>query len=192
MKQSEQAELTQKTESRTRSIVYTALSCALIAVCSWISIPTSPPFTMQTFAVFLCAGLLGWKRGVAAVLCYLALGAAGLPVFSNFTGGIARLVGPTGGYLVGFVFTAFLTGLFAERGQGKTVSLLLGMLAGCASCYAFGTAWYFFLNVSETGIAGLWFALIKCVVPFLPFDALKLALAILLIRRLRSLMNRAD
>ncbi len=183
---------TKKTQNRniTRNIVYTALSCAMMAVCAWISIPTPTPFTLQAFAVFLCAGLLGWKRGTVAVLCYLAIGAAGVPVFSNFTGGVASLVGPTGGYLVGFLLTAFLTGFFTERGHGKIGYTLLGMVTGCIALYAFGTAWFFFLNVAETGIAGLWTALLKCVLPFIPFDACKIALALVLVRRLRPLLAR--
>lgn len=181
----------QKTRISVRDLTYTALACALFAVCAWITVPTEPPFTMQTFAIFLCAGLLGWKRGLAAVAVYLVLGAVGVPVFSNFGGGIAKLAGPTGGYLIGFLLTALITGWVADRFSRRTVPLLLGMLAGAAAYYVFGTLWYFLMFVSQTGMAGLWAALWKCVIPFLPFDAIKLALALLLTRRLDGLVSKS-
>ena len=87
-----------------------AMAVALIAVCSWISIPTTVPFTMQTFAVCLVSALLGTRRGFLAVVCYLLLGAAGAPVFAGFKGGLGALLGVTGGYLVGFLFTALIAG----------------------------------------------------------------------------------
>ena len=83
-----------------------AMSVALIAVCSWISVPTTIPFTMQTFAVCLVAAVFGLRHGVWAVLCYILLGAVGAPVFAGFSGGFGVLLGTTGGYILGFVFTA--------------------------------------------------------------------------------------
>ena len=87
----------------TRDLVLIAQCAAMMTVCSWISVPAAVPFTMQTFGVFMAIGLLGGKRGTAAVAVYLLLGAAGLPVFSGFTGGIGHIVGPTGGYPIGFM-----------------------------------------------------------------------------------------
>ena len=89
-------------------IAFIALSAALMAVCSWISIPAAVPFTLQTFAVFLTTGLLGGRRSTIAVMLYIFLGAVGLPVFSGFSGGIGHLIGPTGGYIFGFSFTALI------------------------------------------------------------------------------------
>ncbi len=182
-----------KQKETIRTLTYTALACALIAVCSWISIPIGDiPVTLQTFAVCFCAGLLGWKRGLLAVAVYLVLGAIGVPVFSGFGGGIAKLVGVTGGYLIGFLLTAFLTGWIAERGNRRILPLIFGMVAGLIACYAFGTVWFFLFYVSETGIAGLWSALIKCVFPYLPFDAVKIALAVILVRRLHGLLMKKE
>ena len=104
---------------KTRELAYTGILAALIAVCSWISIPTAVPFTLQTFAVFLTLGLLGGRLGTLAVTVYLLLGAVGLPVFAGFHGGLGAFLGATGGYLVGFLFTA-LTMWGAERWLGKS------------------------------------------------------------------------
>ena len=102
------------TRTKTTDLVYTALCAALIAVCSWISVPAAVPFTLQTFAVFAALNLLGGKRGTTAVLVYILLGAVGLPVFSGFKGGPGVLLGTTGGYIIGFLFTGLLF-IFAER-----------------------------------------------------------------------------
>ena len=110
---------------KTRELAYTGILAALIAVCSWISIPTAVPFTLQTFAVFLTLGLLGGRLGTLAVTVYLLLGAVGLPVFAGFHGGLGAFLGATGGYLVGFLFTA-LTMWGAERWLGKSAPVFLG------------------------------------------------------------------
>ena len=92
--------------AKTKDMAYIAVFAVLIAVCSWISIPTTVPFTLQTFAVFLTVGVLGGKRGSLAVLVYILLGCVGVPVFAGFSGGIGVLAGQTGGYIVGFLFSA--------------------------------------------------------------------------------------
>lgn len=91
-------------KSKTYDMVYIAVFAVLMAICSWISIPTVVPFTLQTFGVFLAIGVLGGKRGSLAVLVYILLGAIGVPVFAGFTGGIGILLRNTGGYIVGFLF----------------------------------------------------------------------------------------
>ena len=136
---------------KTKNLVFIALSAAFIAICAWLTIPGPVPFTMQTMAVVTVAALLGPWQGAAAVLVYLLLGAVGVPVFSGFRGGVQALVGPTGGYLVGFLFTALLTGWIARRSD-KLLPLVLAMAAGIAVCYVFGTAWFglFFAKRSTT------------------------------------------
>lgn len=112
------------------NLTYIAMGAALIALCAWITIPIGPvPFTMHTFAVITIAGIFGWKRGTISVLVYIASGALGAPVFSGFKGGIGALAGVTGGYIVGFIFTALIVGLISERTR-KIVPLALGMLGG--------------------------------------------------------------
>ena len=169
---------------RTVDLAYTAIFTGLLMVCTWISIPVPPvPFTLQTFAVFAALGTLGGRRGTWAVLAYLLLGAAGLPVFSGFQGGIGVLAGATGGYIAGFLIAALLYwGITARMGTGLPV-MASAMALGLMVCYAFGTAWFL---VAYTGAdsMGLWAALGLCVFPFVVPDLAKLTLAILLSRRL--------
>ena len=96
------------TKMQTLDMAYIGLFAVVIAICSWISIPTVVPFTLQTFAVFLAVAVLGGKRGTLAVIVYVLLGAVGLPVFSGFKGGIGVLLNTTGGYIIGFVFSALV------------------------------------------------------------------------------------
>lgn len=164
----------------------TALGSALIALCTWISIPATVPFTLQTFAVFLVAGLLGAKCGTLAVLIYLLLGAVGLPVFSGFQGGPGALLGVTGGYLIGFVFTALTVGLLTDR-LGRRFPVLIGsMVLGLALCYTFGSAWFLILYTKTKGAMAMSTVLATCVLPFLLPDGLKLLLAAFLVRRLHG------
>ena len=96
------------TRENTRDMVYIAMFAVLIAVCSWISVPATVPFTLQTFGVFVTVGVLGGKRGSLSVLVYLLLGMIGVPVFAGFSGGIGCLLGNTGGYIIGFLFSALV------------------------------------------------------------------------------------
>lgn len=173
----------------TKDAAMIALCAAVMAVCSWISIPAAVPFTMQTFGVFLAVGLLGGRNGTLAVLVYILLGAAGLPVFSGFSGGIGHLFGATGGYIIGFVFSALVMWL-AEALFGKSNKLLIAsMVAGLLVCYAFGTAWFMVVYARDSGSIGLITALSWCVFPYIIPDALKILLAAVLTRRLRPLIK---
>ena len=178
-----------KQNYQTLDLTYTALGAVLIVLCSWISIPAAVPFTMQTFAVFFVLAALGGARGTASIFVYILLGTVGLPVFSGFTGGAGRLLGNTGGYIVGLLFTGLaywlLTRLF-----GKTrVVQLLALAAGLLAVYAFGTAWFLFVYARTSGSVGLAAVLGWCVFPFLVPDLLKLALALYLARRLSPLLS---
>lgn len=184
-----------KATSRVRELTQIALCAALMAVGAWLTVPLPPPFvpfTMQTFAVFLTVGLLGMRNGTAAVLLYLLLGALGLPVFSGMRGGIGVLLGTTGGYLVGFIFSALTTGglfrLFGvERGKETKKSALwmaFAMAAGFVVYSAFGTAWFMAVYAAKAETVGLWTALSLCVAPYFLPDCVKIALAVLVTRRL--------
>ena len=171
-----------------RDLSYAALSVALLAVCSWISVPTAIPFTLQTFAVCLIAALLGLRRGLWAVVGYIALGAAGVPVFSGFRGGPGVLLGVTGGYIVGFLFTVPVVSLAVEKFGRKLPVLLASMAAGVLLCYAFGTAWFILVYSRATGPVSFGTALAWCVLPYLIPDGVKITLAALLARRLYPLI----
>ncbi|MDY5594047.1 MAG: biotin transporter BioY [Oscillospiraceae bacterium] len=170
---------------KTKDLALCALFAALIAVCAWISIPATVPFTLQTFAIFAALGLLGGKRGTVAVAVYLLLGAIGVPVFAGFQGGIGALLGTTGGYLLGFLLTALIVWGMEARFGSKTGVFLLSAVLGMLVCYAFGTAWYLVVYARTKGAISLATALGWCVVPFLIPDAVKIALAVLLRGRLK-------
>ncbi len=172
-----------KRKSAAREVAYIALAVALITVCAWITVPLGPvPFTLQTFAVCFVGATLG-RRGVAAVFTYVLMGLIGIPVFSSFGSGVGALLGPTGGYLFGFVFAALLPALSRllpvanEWARGAVYYAF--MLLGLAVCYLFGTVWFVVLTGSAWG-----YALGLCVLPFLLPDAGKLAVAALLSVRL--------
>ena len=157
-----------------RELVLIALFAAVITISAWIAVPAAIPFTMQIFAVFLTAALLGAKCGTAAVAVYILLGCVGLPVFSGFMGGVGVLFSAKGGYITGFIPAALCCALLKKRLRG-VVGAFLSMLAGLAICYAFGSLWY----CAAQGVT-LSAALITCVLPFAAFDLAKIALAAIL------------
>ena len=173
---------------RARDMAYIAVFTALLAVCSWITIPTPTriDFTLQTLGVFLALGVLGGKRGTIAILAYLLLGLVGVPVFAGFSGGPGALLTPSGGYLIGFLFTGLLMwGL--EKALGSSAwALGVRMVLGLTVCYAFGTAWFMIVYPMGGEAVGLWTALMWCVIPYLPFDGIKIVLALGLSARLRG------
>ena len=174
---------------QTMDLAYVAVCAALMAVCSWISIPATVPFTLQTFAVFCSLGLLGGRRGTAAILVYLLLGALGVPVFAGFSGGIGILFGTTGGYLLGFILMGLIYWLGERLGRDSRRIRIASMILGLLLCYAFGTAWFMFVYARQSGAIALGTALAWCVILFLLPDLVKLALALLLSGRLRRALH---
>ena len=170
-------------------MVYIAMFAVLIAICSWISIPANVPFTLQTFGVFVAVGVLGGKRGSLAVLVYILLGAIGAPVFAGFTGGFGILIGSTGGYIIGFLLSALVMWGMEKILGKKTWVLAISMVLGLLVCYAFGTAWFMVVYTSKTGAIGLMTALGWCVFPFIIPDILKIALALLICKRLARIIR---
>ena len=174
---------------KTLDMVYIALFACLMAICSWISIPGEVPFTLQTMGVFLAIGLLGGKRGTLAVLVYILMGVVGLPVFSGFSGGIGKLVGVTGGYIVGVLASALVMwAMEALLGKKKSV-LALSMVIGLLVCYAFGTAWFMVLYTSSKGAITLGAVLGMCVIPYIIPDVIKIAVALLLTNILKRFVK---
>lgn len=172
---------------RAKDMAYIAVFTALLAVCAWTSVPMpwGVSYTLQTMGVFLAVGVLGGKRGTLAVLVYLLLGAVGVPVFSGFRGGAAALLGTTGGYIAGFLFSALVMWVM-ERLLGKKLTVLaLSMVVGLAVCYAFGTVWYMVVYTQSSGPVALGTVMGWCVTPFILPDLVKIALALLLTARLR-------
>lgn len=174
---------------RTIDLAFIAVGAALIAICSWISIPLTVPFTLQTFAVFFILAALGGKRGTFSILVYILLGAIGVPVFAGFSSGIGVLLGNTGGYILGFLLSGIvylvLTKLFGERLPVQIIALVLGL----ALCYAFGTAWFMVVYTKANGAVGLGTVLSWCVFPFILPDLVKLALALTIARRVQPMLS---
>lgn len=160
---------------------------ALIALCSWISIPMGEvPITLQTFAVFLAVGLLGGKLGTISVLVYVLLGAIGVPVFAGFSGGIGVILGTTGGYIVGFIFSALFMWLIEHIFGNKAIISIISMVMGLIICYAVGTIWFMVVYTKNTGAIGLGSVLSWCVIPFIIPDIIKIALAFIITNRVKK------
>lgn len=173
-------------KSKTYDLVYIGVFAVLIAICSWISIPTAVPFTLQTFAVFMAVGVLGGRRGTMTVFLYMILGAIGVPVFAGMTGGIGVLTGTTGGYIIGFLFSALLMWAMEKLPGRKSVIQSLSMVAGLIVCYAFGTVWFMGVYMKTSGAVGLATVLGWCVIPFIIPDIIKIVLAYGLSKKLRK------
>lgn len=178
-----------KPNMKVKEIVLIGIMAAVCCVLGPWSIPIGAiPVSLQVVAVCLCSYVLGAKKGTLAVVIYILLGLAGLPVFSGFSGGAAKLLGPTGGYIIGFIFMAFISGFFVERyGSGKIYMQVIGLLSGLAVCYLFGTVWFAAINTKEMNFSA---AFAVCVYPFIPFDLLKLAVCVILGNALRKALSR--
>lgn len=178
-----------KEKMKTIDLVYIGMSAALIAICSWISIPLTVPITLQTMGVCLVASLFGAKRGTFATAIYILLGAIGVPVFSGFKGGIGVLLGSTGGYIIGFIFTAIIVGIVSDKTNGKLWALIVSMVVGILVCYTFGTAWFAIVYNKSNDAVSLGTILGWCVIPFLIPDAIKIAIAGILANRLKKFIK---
>ena len=170
-----------------RAMTEIALGTALMIVCSLISIPAAVPFTLQTFAVFVILVILGSRRGSVSILLYILLGLVGLPVFSGMRGGPAALFGPTGGYILGFLLTGGCYWVYERLRDPRIALQAAALLMGLLLCYAFGTLWFMKVYTKEITLSG---ALGLCVWPFLLPDAVKLALALLVGRRVRRALGK--
>lgn len=169
--------VSERLHSRARHLALILIGTALMALCARVAFyePGNPvPYTLQTFGVLLASGALGFRRGLAATVLYLALGVIGLPVFAEGTSGKAILLGATGGYLVGFVVASMIVGRLAELGWDRTIVGAIGaMLLGSLVIYAIGVPW-----LAATAYAGdLGMAFDRGMRTFLLWDGLKLALA---------------
>ena len=169
---------------KTKDLTLTAVMAAIICIAGPLTVAVGPiPLSLATFAIYLAGAVLGPKRGTAAVALYLLIGMIGVPVFSGFTGGFQKLAGVTGGYLIGYLPCAFLSGFGAEKAEqaGKKRILPMMMVLGTAVLYTVGTAWF----MIQTG-NGFGAALGLCVLPFLPGDAAKIAAAAVLAAPVRK------
>jgi biotin transport system substrate-specific component len=167
---------------RAYNITIVAVSAALITICSWISIPVGPvPVTLQTLAVLAVLLTVGGRRGTIAIAVYLALGAVGVPVFAGFKGGPAAFIGPTGGFLAGFIAAALVFWLleklvFARLMTTTAKKLVFGIVNSLIFeivLYTIGVIWFMTVYASQTGPVGLGTVLGWCVIPFIIPDLIK-------------------
>lgn len=161
-----------------KEMVLMALFAAITCVLAPLAIPIGPvPVSLTNFVIYISVYILGWHRATITYVVYLMIGLAGLPVFSGFQGGIGKMAGPTGGYLIGFIFTVIISGLFIQiKTNNKIAGRLMGiagMILGTIVAYGFATAWFCY----STG-TGLSAALTLCVFPFIPGDLVKMVVAV--------------
>lgn len=171
--------------TKVMALVQTGMFTAIICVISQISIPTQPiPFTLALFAIFLTGTLLPPRYAFLSALCYLLLGAFGLPVYAGFQGGLHILTGLTGGYLAAYPIMAFVTALFTyNRKKAKLLLTAIGMLISLLLCYLIGTLWFAYVSGSN-----FYYALTLCVFPFVLFDLFKIVLAIAISTIIRKII----
>ncbi len=163
--------------------IFTALMCVL----SPISIPLEPvSITLATLVVYLLGAVFSWKIALPIVILYLLLGMAGMPIFSKFQGGFQVLAGPTGGFLIGYIPCVLLESLLVSKWKKKVWVYPVAMLAGTVLLYALGTGWFLIYGNGNYDFAK---AMLLCVVPFLPGDAIKIALATFSGYRLRRFVD---
>ena len=168
-----------------KKMTFTVMFSAVITICSWISVPFSSGISvsLQSFAVMLASYLLGAKMGLASVLIYLSLGAVGIPVFAGGRGGFDVLFGTSGGFLFGFLILAIVVGACRQYlGEGRLMAVL-SMAAGLVLCYTLGTLWFYFVYSDGSSLLSV---AAVCILPYLPFDALKIWLAVFVSQRLKD------
>ena len=168
-----------------KELVLISMMTAVTAVCSWISVPSEIPFTLQTFAVFCASGLLGGRNGFFTVLVYILLGAVGIPVFSGGTGGASVLFRASGGYILGFLFIPLACWGFENLFGRRLVASIIAMLAGLVMCYTFGTMWFVRIYTENNDVITLNNALKLCVIPFVIPDLVKLTLAVTITQKIK-------
>jgi len=173
--------------------IYFITSCAIVTALMCIFGPMSVPIgvipiSLTNLVIYFAIYILGWKGSTASYIVYILLGLVGLPVFSGFQGGPAKIVGPTGGYLLGFIFITLIAGFTFDKTKGKVriPATILAMIVSTAITYFFGTAW--FMAQTQNDLAT---SLGLCVFPFIPFDLAKMVIATLIGMPVRSALVKS-
>ncbi|MBR3772302.1 MAG: biotin transporter BioY [Clostridium sp.] len=177
--------------NKSRGKVYTmtgvGVMAAMMCVLGPMSIPIGPvPISFTNLVIYLAVYLLEGKWGAVSYGIYMMLGICGLPVFSGYTSGIAKLAGPTGGFLIGFIFMVLITGVVVERAKYQIAISIAGMVVATAIDYLFGTIW--FVIQANCSVE---YALGVCVFPFLIGDLVKIVFTAVFGRELRQQFKKA-
>lgn len=176
-----------KTKTNVREMALIAVMAAVTCVLGPLSVPIGVvPISFTNLAVYLAIYVLGCKRGTISYIIYLLIGLVGVPVFSSFTGGVGKLFGPTGGYLIGFIFMALICGWFIDKFDCKLVPSFVGMVLGTIVCYVFGTVWLAY----QAGMS-FYAALAAGVLPFIIGDLVKMVIAAVIGPQVRRQLARA-
>lgn len=167
-----------------KDITITAFFTALISLFSQIAVYIGPiPINFGLLAAFLGAGLLGFRNSLSSVIAFIFLGAIGIPVFAGFSGGLGRLFGPTGGYILGYLPAVAVISILLYKLGKTSLTLCVAMSAGLLITYLCGTVWYVLISDSADTVYS---AVTACVLPFIPGDLLKIVTAVILCRRLEK------
>lgn len=162
-------------KNKTKDLTLIAIATALTCVLSPLSIPIGiVPIALTNLVLLLNTYVLGYRKALIACLLYIIIGAVGIPVFANFSGGIGILTGPTGGYIIGYILMVAVSGLLIEKYENRLIHIL-AMIIGTALCYTLGTVWFCFIMNSSLSSA-----LAICVIPFIPFDLIKIMIVIII------------
>lgn len=171
-----------------KKLTSVALMTAVICILAPLSIPIGAvPISFTNLAVYFAVYLIGTKYAAYSYLIYYLLGLVGLPVFSGFTGGIGKAIGPTGGCLIGFFFMAIISGIFIEKFKNNRLMQLLGMILGTIVVYALGTLWFSFV-MNKTLVESF----MICVAPFIIGDLVKMIIAMYVGTEIRKRINLTD
>ncbi len=173
----------------TKHIAFIGFMAAVICITAPFSfpLPISPvPISFGTLAIYFATSILGMRNGTLSVIIYILLGLAGLPVFSHFTGGVGILLGPTGGYLIGYVLLALIYGFFVDNYSNNLLLCVLGIFLGTFACYLFGTIW-----LSRHASLSFLHSLSVAVIPFLPGDLAKMVISLIGSHHIRKRLKKA-
>ena len=177
---------TKKMSIPVRDMVYTACFTAVLCAVAPFSIRIGPiPLSLATLMIYLASGTLSWKYSAMTVVLYIALGAIGLPVFSDFEGGFHKIAGVSGGFIIGYIPLVLIIGISIRNSRKIRWMYLFGMVIGTALLYTCGVIWFIFQM--ETTLAA---ALMACVIPFIIGDTIKIILAFIITPQLRTAMLR--
>jgi len=169
-------------------MVQIALFTSVLCVVAPFSLPLGPiPLSLATLAVYLAAGVLDWKYSAVSVALYIMLGAIGLPVFTNFEGGIHKIAGVTGGFIIGYIPCALAIGLAARAFGEKRWSYVAGMVVGTVLLYTCGTVWFMFQTGNSVAVS-----LTLCVTPFLVGDTVKIIVSCIAAPKLRDALSHVS
>ncbi len=178
-----------KSKAKTTTLVLIGLMAAITCIMGPFSIPLPfnlVPISLTNLVIYFTMYILGMKKGTISYCIYLLIGLVGLPVFSAFTGGAGKLLGPTGGYLIGFIFLALISGFFIDKWGNNMWLCMTGMVLGTIVCYIFGTIWLAY-QAHMNFEAALWAG----VIPFIPGDVIKMIMAMLLGPQIRNRLRKA-